>query len=184
MPITYRLDKGSALTYQELDDNFREVAGIPNVRWLKLKDAKLDETLSISGGSGDLETVVRWKNVAHGDSEYYSLSSENSLVTFLKNGVFRINANIGVSFQTDSSFSNSVEIQLLKNNVPFSKTIHIPNIDTESTQSLTIHTIEEFSTNDELKLLVKGIDSGVNVAYNITEDSGELLLEWLGFNPS
>ena len=40
MPITYRLNKGSALTYQELDDNFNEVAGNPNVRWLKLKNAE------------------------------------------------------------------------------------------------------------------------------------------------
>ena len=36
MAITLRNDKGSALTYQELDDNFKALTGEPNVRWIHL----------------------------------------------------------------------------------------------------------------------------------------------------
>ena len=183
MPITYRVDKGSALTYQELDDNFRAVAGNPNVRWLKVTSAELDQTLNIIPGSGDPDTFLRWKNVAHPDADHFSLSAENSIVTFVKNGVYRINANVVISFLGDSSFTNSIEMQILKNDQPISKVFHIPNKDTESSQSLVLQTIEEFAVSDTLKVRLVAKDAGSNVSYSITEDEGELVLEWAGYNP-
>ena len=96
MPTTYRLDKGSALTYQELDDNFREAAGNPNVRWLKVDSAELDQTLNIIPSNGDLNTLLRWKNVAHTDATHFSLAAQNSIITFVNNGVYRISANVVV----------------------------------------------------------------------------------------
>lgn len=183
MPTTYRLDKGSALTYQELDDNFREAAGNPNVRWLKLDSAELDQTLNIIPSNGDLDTLLRWKNIAHTDATHFSLAAQNSIITFVKNGVYRISANVVVSFQGDSSATNSIEMQILKNDQSISKVFHIPNRDTESSQSLILQTIEEFATSDTLKVKLLAKDAGGNVSYNITEDEGELVLEWAGYNP-
>ena len=183
MPTTYRLDKGSALTYQELDDNFREAAGNPNVRWLKVDSAELDQTLNIIPSNGDLDTLLRWKNVAHTDATHFSLAAQNSIITFVKNGVYRISANVVVSFQGDSSATNSIEMQILKNDQSISKVFHIPNRDTESSQSLILQTIEEFATSDTLKVKLLAKVAGGNVSYNITEDEGELVLEWAGYNP-
>jgi hypothetical protein len=183
MPTTYRLDKGSALTYQELDDNFREAAGNPNVRWLKIKSAELDQTLNIIPGDGDSDTLLKWKNVAHTDAAHFSLAVQNSIITFEKNGVYRINANVVISFLGDSSITNSIEMQILKNDQTISKVFHIPNRDTESSQSLVLQTIEEFSTSDTLKIKLLAKDAGSNVSYSITEDEGELVLEWAGYNP-
>ena len=82
MPTTYRLDKGLALTYQELDDNFREAAGNPNVRWLKIKSAELDQTLNIIPSNGNVETFLKWKTIAHTDATTFFVGS-NKIVLLL-----------------------------------------------------------------------------------------------------
>ena len=74
-------------------------------------------------------------------------------------------------------------MQILKNDQPISKVFHIPNRDTESSQSLVLQTIEEFNTSDTLKVKLLAKDAGGNVSYSITEDEGELVLEWAGYNP-
>ena len=76
--------------------------------------------------------------------------------------------------------------QLLRNSKPrpvHREVFHIPNRDTESSQSLILQTIEEFATSDTLKVKLLAKDAGGNVSYNITEDEGELVLEWAGYNP-
>lgn len=176
MPITYRVDKGSALTYQELDDNFREVAGIPNVRWLKLKDTVGQP---LQGVNNLYEAFVSWNNQYHTDETHFNLIDPEQVI-LVKNGVYRINANIVIEFLNDSTTLDAVKVELLKNDVAFSETNYIPYVEIgQAPLSLTISTIENFEVNDTIKIKVTSNSD----TYVIKDNKGEFIIEWIGYNP-
>ena len=180
MPITYRIDKGSALTYQELDDNFREVAGNPNVRWLKLKNTTL-KNLTSSGN--DLAAIVSWKNLDHTDSTHYNFNSDDT-ITILKNGVYRTSVDVVIEYHADSSLSNNVRLDIEVNGSVVSNTFKVPHSEHEvSFDSLKIYTLLNLTTNDQIKIKVVADNQSGNASYNIADNKGEITLEWAGYNP-
>lgn len=180
MPVTYRIDKGSALTYQELDDNFREAAGIPNVRWLKLINTAQTE-LSTSGNN--LEATVTWKNTDHTDSVHYNFNGSNT-ITLVKNGVYRINADVAIEYHADSSLTSNIRLELLVNDLVVSNTYKVPHTEHGSSfDSLKISTLLNLNVNDEIKLKIVADNQTGNATYSIADNKGEIVMEWAGYNP-
>lgn len=181
--ITLRSNKGSALTYDELDDNFRAASGEANVRWLKLKNSELNENLKVPGEDN---TIVKWKTISNADSNHFTTSSQNSIIKIEKQGggVHRISANVVLDFQADSSLNNSLSLQLLKNNTTvISEVFYVPFMDVETLYSLQLSTVENLLQNDELSLKLVANNTDTTVSYFIAEDKGEFVIEWLGYNP-
>lgn len=176
--ITYRIEKGSALTYQELDDNFREIAGMPNVRWLKLKNTIESELVN---EADTLTANVMWSTTSHADAVHYSFDG-NSTITMVKNGVYRINTDVVIEYHADSSLNNNVRLELLVNDVVTSSTYKLPQTEhLGAFESLKINTIVSLNIGDTIKLKV--IAENENASYKIAANKGELVMEWAGYNP-
>lgn len=180
MPITYRIDKGSALTYQELDDNFKEVAGNPNVRWIKLKNT---DAVDLTPSGNILSATVSWKNVDYNDAVHYSFNGSN-IITIVKNGVYRINADVVIEYHADSSLTSNVRLDLLVNGSTVANTYKVPHTEHEvSFDSLKIYTLLNLNVDDEITLDLVADNQAGNATYSIADNKGELLMEWAGYNP-
>ena len=180
--ITYRIEKGSALTYQELDDNFREIAGIPNVRWQKLRNTI--ETELVEDEPGTLTADVAWGTTDHTDAVHYDFNGTNSTTTttMVKNGIYRVNADVVIEYHADSSLDNNVRLELLVNNTPISSTYKLPQTEhLGAFESLKINTIVVLNVNDTIKLKVTAENE--NASYKIAANKGEFVMEWAGYNP-
>tara|TARA_B110000977_G_C10909289_1_gene428569 strand:+ start:287 stop:823 length:537 start_codon:yes stop_codon:yes gene_type:complete len=177
--ITYRIEKGSALTYQELDDNFREIAAIPNVRWQKLKNTI--ETELVEDEPGTLTADVAWATTDHTDAVHYNFNGTSTTI-MVKNGIYRVNADVVIEYHADSSLDNNVRLELLVNDIPISSTYKLPQTEhLGAFESLKINTIVVLNVSDTIKLKVTAENE--NASYKIADQKGELVMEWAGYNP-
>ena len=177
--ITYRIEKGSALTYQELDDNFRGIAGIPNVRWQKLKNTIKTELVD---DAGTLTADVAWTTTDHTDAVHYNFNNGTTTTTMVKNGIYRVNADVVIEYHADSSSNNNVRLELLVNGVPISSTYKLPQTEhLGAFESLKINTMVVLNVSDTIKLKVTAENE--NASYKIAANKGELVMEWAGYNP-
>jgi hypothetical protein len=178
--VTFRIDKGTALTYQELDDNFRAIAGEPHIRWLKLKGVTPNIVVDNTTVS---EATIKWSNIVHTDTAHFSINTENSEITILKNGIYEVSSSVTILHVADSSTHSNIVLQLLKNDAVVIETFEIPNFNTESYKTLHIFTTDYLEVNDILKLKFLNQNDSTNAVYTIASEKGEFIMKWLGYNP-
>jgi hypothetical protein len=184
MAITLRNDKGSALTYQELDDNFKALTGEPNVRWIHLTKTNSE---FFNGGN---EYKLIWDSVIHDDPNYFSFTPGENIISVLRPGVYEIISNVVLDNSQDSTYSDGYcTINLTKNDGELEYTTSVitnPATANQPFNSAKIHTIidlvEDLSTAD--KLSVRLYNSPTSAGQQIVPAQSDILIRWLGLKPS
>ena len=169
MSLITRNEKGSALTYNELDGNF---IYLNTVRWVHLKIENDSATQTLVQGIANAK-LVEWNIQTHID-EIFVHKQGQSNITITEDGVYSIMANIAWDATVDSARDSAV-VYLVVNGTPVESTSSIGysrgNIYGDYHHN-TVNTLLELSANDEVEIGYYGenVDGGSN-----------LKLEWCEF---
>jgi len=184
MAITLRNDKGSALTYQELDDNFKALSGEPNIRWIHLTKTSTE----FFNGGNDYKII--WNSAIHEDIHYFSFTDNSDEISVIRPGVYEIISNIVLDNTQDSTRNNGYcTLKLAKNNeeLDYTTSIVVNSLSlSQRFNSVKLHTIidlvQDGSTIDNIsvKLSVSPDSNG----QEIVPTQSDIIIRWLGLKPT
>ena len=184
MAITLRNDKGSALTYQELDDNFLALTGEPNVRWIHLTKTSSE---FFTGGS---EYSIIWDSVIHDDNNYFTFNPSSSQISVLRPGVYEIVSNIVLDSGQDSTYSDGYcTISIKKNDQKLEYTTSVMTQPGNSNRPYSwantrtiIDLVQDGYTIDNISINL--YNSTSSNGQQIVPTQSDILIRWLGLKPT